>query len=542
MSAHSSTAPLTSRLVPENPQTRDLRADRSRATSQPRPEIDWKLKNVSSIRDYLEVLGVIAAVTFVGWFLPVSYHALGHVYLLVVILLCLRVGRWPVLFAAVLSALVWNYVFMPPRMSFSVLDFDDGMLLGIYFVVAIIAGQLTARIRAQERHERLREQRSTALFHLTRALAAARSLDEAVAAALRQAEKLFDAQTALLLVRDKGGLALHAASSFRPDEQEHAVAEWAAHNRHEAGRFTGALGYAEGLHIPMRRAAHVLGVFAVRLPAEVGVLTPVQRDFLEGFAAQIALLVEREQLRAASEREKFFAESDRLHRTLLDSVSHELKTPLSVLRSAGEKLDTADAQKRAGLTAEIRTATRRLDHLVANLLNQTRLESGGLKPRLDWCDARDLVNAGRRAVGDALAGRPFKLEIPGDLPLFLADAPLMEQVVANLLLNATLHTPAGSPIQVTAGVETPAARPRLFLRISDRGPGLPAELRDRLFQKFSRGRTARAGGLGLGLSIVRGFMLAQGGEVVAGDNPEGGACFSVYLPHAAHGSVPNDER
>ena len=540
MSASSPSTPLTSPWTPESHGAREALPVKRKAVSRPGAGIDWKLRNVSSVRDYLEVLGVIAAVTVVGWFLPVSYHALGHIYLLVVILLCLRVGRWPVLFAAVLSAVVWNYVFMPPRMSFSVLDFDDGILLGIYFVVAIIAGQLTARIRAQERHERLREQRSTALFHLTRALAGARSLDAAVESALHQAENLFNAQTALLLTREKGGLTPHAAGSFRLDEQEHAVAEWAAHNRREAGRFTGVLGYAEGLHLPMRRAHHILGIFSVRLPAEIVELTPVHRDFLEGFAAQIALLVEREQLRAASEREKFFAESDRLHRTLLDSVSHELKTPLAVLRSAGEKLDTDDARKRAGLTAEIRTATRRLDHLVANLLNQTRLEAGGLKPQLDWCDARDLVNAGRRAVGDALAGRPFQLEIPADLPLFMADAPLMEQVIANLLLNAALHTPAGSPIRVSAGLEDPL-KCRIFLRVADRGPGLPLELRENLFQKLRRGRAARAGGLGLGLSIVRGFMLAQGGEVVAGDNPEGGACFSVYLPHAPHGNVPNDE-
>ena len=268
-------------------------------------------------------------------------------------------------------------------------------------------------------------------------------------------------------------------------------------------------------------------------------LTPEQRELVEGFAAQIALLVEREQLRAASEREKFFAESDRLHRTLLDSVSHELKTPLSVLRSAGEKLDTDDVKKRAGLATEIRTATSRLDHLVANLLDQTRLESGGIRPQLDWCDARDIINAARRAAGETLAGRALKTEIPDDLPLFLADAPLMEQVIANLLLNAALHTPPGSPIFIVAGLEHHPAR--VFIRISDRGPGIPPELRANLFQKFSRGHAARAGGLGLGLSIVRGFMLAQGGEVVAGDNPEGGASFTVYLPYSSHGCVPNDE-
>jgi K+-sensing histidine kinase KdpD len=221
-----------------------------------------------------------------------------------------------------------------------------------------------------------------------------------------------------------------------------------------------------------------------------------------------------------------------------------LKTPLAVLRSAGEKIDAGNNEKRAHLDAEIRTATRRLEHLVANLLNQTRLESGGVKPQLDWCDVRDLVHAARRGIGDALSGRTIAMEIPDDMPLFLADAPLMEHVLANLLLNAARYTPPETPLIIAAGRDRAAdgAPSRVFVRISDRGPGIPAELRENIFQKFRRGAGARAGGLGLGLSIVRGFMLAQGGEVTAGDTPGGGATFTVFLPHAAHSQVPNDDR
>jgi two-component system sensor histidine kinase KdpD len=268
----------------------------------------------------------------------------------------------------------------------------------------------------------------------------------------------------------------------------------------------------------------------------------MQRDLIDGFAAQIALLVEREELRAAGEREKLLTESDRLRRTLLDSVSHELKTPLSVLRSAGEKLDITDTAKRALLAEEIRTATRRLDHLVANLLNQTRLESGALKAQLDWCDVRDLVSSARRATGARLAGRSFTVEIPLDMPLVMADAPLMEQVLSNLFLNACLYTPEGSPIFFSAGVEKMETGERAFLKLQDRGPGLPEELHRKLFQKFMRGRNARAGGVGLGLAIARGFMQAQGGEITACNNPEGGACFTIYLPEILYESIPIDER
>jgi K+-sensing histidine kinase KdpD len=337
-----------------------------------------------TVREYGEVALVITGVTVMGRFIPLSYTALGDIYLLAVIALGLRVGRWPVLFAAVISALAWDYFFVSPRMSFAVLRLDDMLLLGTYFVVAIIAGQLTTYIR------------------------------------------------------------------------------------------------------------------------------------------------EHEKLYAASE----------LHRTLLDSVSHELKTPLSVLRSAAEQVDTEDAGKRASLKAEIMTATSRLDRMVANLLNQTKLESGALQPHLDWCDARDIINAARRAVGTALEGRPFRTEIPADMPLFMADLAMMEQALSNLLINAALHTPPGTPILVKTGVELRSEW--VFIMVADRGPGLPPEMRESIFQKFRRGNAAHAGGLGLGLSIVRGFAVAHGGTVVARANPGGGACFTIYLPYGPHGSVPNE--
>ncbi len=537
MPSPSSLPALISPLRAASPENLPMHSVRNESESS--RLIDWKRRSASPWRECGEVLGVIAIITLLGWLTHLSYHALGHVYLLGVIVLSLRVGRWPVLLAAILSGVMWNYGFIPPRHSLAVFDLDDAILLGIYFVVALIAGQITAFLRAQERSEHARERRATALFHLTRALAGARTLDVAVDAALRQAEELFGAETTLLVVEGNGSMVAHAAGSLRLDIREQSIAEWARQNGREAGRFTDKLPSAEGLHLPMLRAGAVLGVLVLRLPPEVGRISPQHHELMDAFAAQIALLIEREQLRAASEREKLFAESDRLHRTLLDSVSHELKTPLAVLRSAGEKLETGNAAKQASLVSEVRTATRRLDHLVANLLNQTRLESGGLKPRMDWCDAHDLVALARRGIGDALAGRAIEIEIPTDMPLFMADAILMEQVVANLLLNAALHTPAGTPVWITAGLER--QRGSIFLEISDRGPGLPPELQDNLFQKFKRGNSARAGGLGLGLSIVRGFMLAQGGEIEARNNPEGGACFTVRLPFSIHGHVPGDE-
>jgi K+-sensing histidine kinase KdpD len=534
------TPPSPPRLIPHTIGDGDSVRAVAPEPRRPATRIDWQSSAASSWREYVEVAIVLVAITVLGWFVPITYHAFGQVYLLAVMALSLRVGRGAAFFGAIGSAVAWNYVFIPPQLSFSVLDLEDGLMLGTYLVVALIGGLLSARIRAQERIERLREQRATALFHLTRALAGARTLDEALQAALAQANELFGARTALLLALDRRTLRAHDASSLALDDGDRAVAEWAWQHGSSAGRFTTLFPSVDALHLPLVRAGSTLGVLAVCPSREINLISPAQLELMEAFAAQIALLVEREQLRAASEREKFFQESDRLHRTLLDSVSHELKTPLAVLRSTAEKWTTDDPQKRAALAEEMGTAMRRLDHLVANLLNQTRLEAGDLRAQLDWCDARDLIAAARRTVGDALARRPVSIELPPDLPLFMTDAGLMEQVLANLLLNAAQHTPAGGPITVCAGYDAAAAR--VFIAVLDRGPGLPPELHDRLFQKFRRGAGARAGGLGLGLSIVRGFMQAQRGHVEVASGPEGGTKFTVYLPHVASGGVPGDER
>ena len=509
-----------------------------RLAEKPGLRIDWNAAFHSPTREYYDVLTTIGVLTAASWLIVpyTGYLSVGLLYLLAVIVLSLRVGRWPVHVAGVLSALTWNFLFIPPLFTFVISKFEDGMMFATYFVVALVSGQLTGRFRAQARHERLREERATALFHLTQALSAARTLDDAVFAALRQADEIFGAKTALIIA-EEDTFTPHFAGSFTLTEKERGVAEWAWRNRKKAGRFTDTLPSSEGFHLPLVRDDLTHGVLVISVPPDAH-LTLAQRELAESFANQLALVFEREQLRAIGEHEKLLAESDKLHRALLDGVSHELKTPLAVIGAAAETFATADAHTRENLVGEIRTATRRLNRLVTNLLDQTRLESGVLKPRLDWCDAHDLVNAAHDGVRESLSSHVLETAVPADMPLFRADAALMEQVIANLLLNAALHTPSGTPIFLAVGVDT--ARARVFFTVADRGPGLPAAMRERLFKKFQRGDAARVGGLGLGLSIIRGFVSAQGGEVVAGENPGGGAVFTVYLPFAPHANVPSE--
>ena len=489
-----------------------------------RPAWKFRADRTGHSAEYGLVLCVVSAVTAAGLALPLSSRvSIGLVYLLAVIVLSLRVGRWPVLFAGMLSALAWQYVFIPPQFSFALATPEDALLVGTYFVVALVAGQLTARIRAQARNERQREERATALLHLTRVMTDASSFDEAVTGALRQAEDLFGAPALLALARSPNErLAPHPASGFDLDSAEMTAAETA---RRQDRHATPVTAKAAGFYVPLQLDHGTVGVFGVKMPSDRTLNLP-QRDLIEAFARQLALLVERDQLRIASEREQLLAKSEKLHRALLDSVSHELRTPLAVIGTASEELCDAAPPLRAELIDEIRLAARRLNRLVSNLLDQTRLESGALKPRVDWCDTRDLVNAAVEGTRDALAGRQLEIDIPDDLPSIRADFALTEHALANLLVNAALYTPEESPIAISVGIERESIR----FAIADRGPGFPPTMRGRLFKKFARGDAGRTGGVGLGLSIVQGLITAQGGEVTVADRKGGGAVVTVSLP------------
>jgi two-component system sensor histidine kinase KdpD len=269
----------------------------------------------------------------------------------------------------------------------------------------------------------------------------------------------------------------------------------------------------------------------VRPPPEA-TLPVSQRDLLESFATQIALALDRERLRASEEAARLSQESEKLHRTLLDGVSHELKTPLAVIAAATENL--ADGP----LVAEIRTAAQRLQRLVNNLLDMTRLESGKLRLRRDWCDPADLINAAREETADAWRGRTVRMELPAGLPLVRADAGLIQQALANLIHNACVHTPPTAAITLAAGADESARQ--VWIRVADNGPGLRPEQRDRLFDKFFRGEPGRAGGLGLGLSIARGFVEAHGGRIAAENQAGGGARFTIFLPWERPATVPSE--
>jgi two-component system sensor histidine kinase KdpD len=464
------------------------------------------------------------------WF---GYQALALIYLLSVVILAMFVSRGATLLAATLTALLWNFLFVPPVFTFRIAGTTDLMLFFTYFAVALGMGHLAARLRSQEEAERRREQHATALYLLTRELAQATDFADLLAIIIREVGKATQADVALSLPEDTpdGSLTPYFASTWLLTEKEQSVASWGFRRRQPAGRGTDTLPSAEGMHLPLLAGERAVGVLSVRFRDGIP-LSASQRDLLEAFVRQIALVIDRQRLRDAEQRAKMVEESERLSRTLLNSISHEIRTPIAAISTAAANLGSArnDGHTEVpwAMVDEIQEATRRLNRLVGNLLNMTRLESGHVKPKLDWCDVLDLVHVTVKDIEKELGRHAVKVDLAAGLPLVRVDFVLMQQVLTNLLLNAAVHTPPGTVVQVRANAQNES----LILSVTDNGPGLPAEAFPYIFDKFYRAPAAPAGGTGLGLAIVKGFVEAQGGHVEAANQAQGGACFRIYLPLA----------
>lgn len=476
----------------------------------------------------------VGAVTGVCWLLRgiTGYWSVALIYLGLVVFLATRLRRATMLFVAAASALLWDYLFIPPMFTLRISRFPDLLMFIMYFVVALVIGQLTARLRMREMVERKREQRTAALYRLAQGVVESTTLEEGLRRALGEIAGAFDARAAVLLVGEGGDLNArpHPVSTWRMSEKEKSLAIWALMHGEPTGRFTDTLPEAESLHLPLQTNKNRVGVLTVHFRDRRS-LGLDERELLETFADQIAVMVERYWLIQQSGRSRLIEESEKLYKTIFDCVSHELKTPLAVIRAATAELGrvfdrgAGDGEAR-GVVAEIETASRRLGGIVDSLLSMTRIESERYRLEPEWCDADEIIDSARRQVGDLLGGHRISVVVPGDMPSIRVDPGFVEQALINLLSNAALYSPPGTEIKIAARMDGPD----LIIRVMDEGPGLSPEMASRAFEKFYRGPNAPPGGIGLGLSIVRGLIRALGGDVAAENNPERGATFTMRIP------------
>ncbi len=524
--------PLPRRLVEESGDI-DIHVVRAGNADGAQPPRETRPRNPQAWNQYALGLAVVGGVTLFGHLLNplvVNYRAVALLYLLAVVVLALFVGRGPVLVAATVSALLWNFFFLPPVYTFWITTFEDGLMFGMYFVVAVVMGQLVSRFRAQERAERRREERTAALYLLTRELVEAVTVDAIVKVIVNHIGTLFRAEAAVLLANGNGRLATapRPGGTLTLSDKEFTVAAWVFQHNQKAGQFTDNLPSSEAIHIPLATAGNPVGVLAVRWPGRVSP-TFEQTALLDSIARQAALVLDRQRLHEVAQQSQLAAESERLSRTLLDSISHELRTPIAAIASAAGVLGETSGAMPPGfenVLGEIREAVDRLNRLVGNLLDIARVESGQVKPKLDWCDVGDLIHVTVKHLERELGGRPVEITIEPALPLVWLDFVLMEQALTNLLLNAANHTPAGRAVRLTAA----RVGRQLVLTVTDEGPGIPEASLPRLFDKFYRVPGTATGGTGLGLSIVKGFVEAQNGRVQVENQSSGGARFTISLP------------
>ncbi len=456
------------------------------------------------------------------------------VFLTAVVAVAVRFGLGPSLFASVVSALVYNFFFLPPIYTFNVTDPHNLTAFGFFTLVAVIVSSVAARGRTQTVAAMERARTTESLYAFSRKLAGTATLDDVLWATAYQTALMLKVRVVLLLP-EHGSIAVKAG--YPPedilDDADIAAAKWAWENNRVAGRGSDTLPGAKRLFLPLHTGRGAIGVMGIDSDKPGPLLTPDQRRLLDALGDQGALAIERVKLVEEMDRVERVAETERLRSALLTSISHDLKTPLAaVLGSAGTLRDLADklsAGEKTELLGTIIDESERLNRFIANLLDMTKLESGAIMPNVALHDLGEIVGSALRRASRILSRHHVELELAPDLPMLELDAVLFEQVLFNLLDNAAKYAPPETTIRIQGWRNGDA----VSLRVIDEGSGIPAADLEHIFDKFYRAQKAdqvRAG-TGLGLAISRGFVEAMHGTIVAANRTDRtGAVFTISLP------------
>jgi two-component system sensor histidine kinase KdpD len=456
------------------------------------------------------------------------------VYLPAVLISASRYGVFPALFAAVISSLCYNYFLIEPLYTFTVSDPDNVLALIVFIAVAVLTSHMTVRARQQAQLASTRAEATADLLNFSRLLTGVRKLDELLLATAQQAADMLHLEAALL-TPEADGLRLRAAipEGTKLDEADLAAAQWCFEKGRPAGRGADTLPGAPRLFLPLRTGSGVLGVMGVRRLQEDFELSPPERRLLDALADLAAIALERIRLAKDVDQTKMLAETEKLRSALLNSISHDLRTPLASIHGAITSLRSYGRLHRAAAREELldtaQEETERMTRFINNLLDMTRLDSGALQPKREACDLHDIVGSALQRTGKQLAKHKVVVNIPQDLPMLSLDAVLMEQVLVNLLDNAAKYSPEGSMVEIVGTQHRFATT----LALRDEGPGIPPDDLPKIFDFFHRAKNAdrQRAGIGLGLAICRGFVQAMGGRISAHNRRDReGSVFEIEFP------------
>ncbi|WP_044236430.1 sensor histidine kinase [Chondromyces apiculatus] len=455
---------------------------------------------------------------------------LDGLYLVAVIVVAMRLGRGPSILTAALGVAAYDFFFVAPRFTFAVADGRYFLTFAMMFGVGFVVSELTTRLRRQEQDALAREERTAALYALSRDLGRVEVPSDVAAAVVRHAAEVFEAAVFVLRADDAGALQQLGAAPRGAilEAKEMGVARWCHDHGRMAGLGTDTLPGSRAMCMPLGIGASRLGVLALA-PKAKAPLRVEQRALLEVFCRQAAFAFERARLAEEARASALRAKTEEMRSSLLSAVSHDLRTPLAGITGAATALrDDGNLGEgtRRELLESVCDEAERLERLLANLLDMTRLEAGGLSLKRDWVPLEEVIGSALTRLEARLGERQVEISIPAELPLMWVDPVLFGQIFVNLFENAAKYTPPESPIVVKVREEGGV----VSVEVMDRGPGLPRGAEQRVFEKFFRGAHVGVSGVGLGLPICRGIAEAHGGTMQAEQREGGGAMFRVTVP------------
>ncbi len=490
-------------------------------------------KIIQRILPYINSLLIIFLTTFLGSSVRTIFGPmnLDMFYLLIVVMIAIRWGRGPAIMTSIASVFMFNHFFVPPHTSVNGFDIQSASILIAFLIVGFLVSTLTSKIREQAIEASEREQQATMLYQLSKDLASSDSFKEVLEVLRVKIGEIFNCYVTVFF-KENGHLELISSDpEFPLTEYELGITQWVSENGQPAGSCTNMFKESKAQYLPLKTAQGVLGVLGVFFKEDKVVCNPKENYLLNTLANQAAMAIQRTKLAEVSHQIELLRETEKLQTALLNSISHDLRTPLvsimGVLDTLLHDSSSLDSQTREELLATAYADSDHLNRLVSNLLDMTRLEAKALKFHIEPCELRDMVGSSLQSLKDAIEKRKIIIDIPDDCPEIHMDFVLMMRVFINLVDNAIKYSRPDSTITIRAEHSDDKIR----IDVKDEGIGIPKDDVVKIFDKFYRAaKPHQITGTGLGLSICKGIVELHKGEIFARNNPDLGVTMSVVLP------------
>lgn len=489
--------------------------------------------NAGSIRPYAWSAGLIIVTTFLGEIVKKHLEPTNLVmlYLLVVVIAAVRWGKGPAVMTSVVGMLAFDFFLVPPYLTFNVASIHYVFTFIGFLIVGLVISTLASRMRERTIQAGQREAEAAALYRMSSDLAAADTSEKALLAIRNNVGGILGRAVAIYLPSEGAVRPVSVDDDFPLNERESLCAQ---RTFETGGSARGDARPAQWRHVryaPLNTPEGVLGVLGISLRETGESLTRDEERLFNALVSQAAIAVQRAKLAEEARQIDLMRQTEKLHSALLSSMSHDLRTPLaSITGTLTTLLDQSPELDLSGQRELLKTAHEeagRLNRLVGNLLDMTRMEAKALRISKKPCDLRDVIGASLEQIRETIGTRPIRIAIPPDFPEVPMALSFMMKVFANLIDNALKFSPADSAIDITASASDGSAT----VEITDRGMGIPAGDLERIFDKFYRAeQSRRVAGIGLGLSICRGIVEAHGGTIRAKNNDGAGATLTITLP------------